>query len=121
MDWHDGARPIGMRQYGLGVALLGPIGMRQYGLGVALLACANTGSVSPYWHAPIRALVVRCVRAKALSPCFLGVRIRCARFFKALYSGFGVGMRRLMVADIAPIWDRLFPIGFVIRDQERIE
>ena len=90
-------------------------------MGLALLACANTGSVSPYWHAPIRALVVRCVRAKALSPCFLGVRIRCARFFKALYSGFGVGMRRLMVADIAPIWDRLFPIGFVIRDQERIE
>ena len=83
---------------------------------VALLACANTGSVSPYWHAPIRALVVRCVRAKALAPCFLGVRIRCARFSKALYSGFGVVKRRLIVADIAPIWDRLFPIGFVIRD-----
>ena len=51
-------RRIGIRQYGLFVALLAfcrPIGIRQYGLFVALLAFANTGFLSPYWHSPIRA------------------------------------------------------------------
>ena len=55
-------RRIGIRQYGLFVALLafantGSIGIRQYGLFVALLAFANTGFLSPYWHSPIRAFL----------------------------------------------------------------